>query len=325
MASLTLLAACSAALERPRSDWLSSVGRDHPLVGVIWDIPARRPLARETLVERLLTSEFVLLGDKHDNADHHRLQAEIVEALGARGRRPAVAFEPFTVDRRTALASALESPSVTPQLLIEAVAPDRPGWDWDLYAPVLAAALRARLPIVAADLDPAEVRVIYAKGLGGLDTAMVDRLALTEPRLNPQARQQLADEIRRDHCGHAPEAMLDRMVDLQRARDAQLGRALVDAVAAGAEGAILIAGGGHVRRDLAVPLDLERWAPGATIASLAFIEVFSDGPTSSDALAAQFDGRVPFDYVWFTPRVDTTDPCEQFRAPLERLHTKRPP
>ena len=37
--------------------------------------------------------DFVLLGEKHDNPDHHRLQAWMIDALVARGRRPAIAME----------------------------------------------------------------------------------------------------------------------------------------------------------------------------------------------------------------------------------------
>ncbi len=30
-------------------------------------------------------------------------------------------------------------------------------------------------------------------------------------------------------------------------------------------------------------------------------------------------GPFPFDYVWFTPRVDDLDPCEKFEKQLEGL------
>ena len=58
----------------------------------------------------------------------------------------------------------------------------------------------------------------------------------------------------------APEAMVDAMIDVQRARDATL----ADVVARARRGAtarVLIAGAGHVRRDRGAPLYLERRAP----------------------------------------------------------------
>ena len=38
---------------------------------------------------RLARAEFVLLGEKHDNPDHHRLQAEVLRGLTDRCPPPA--------------------------------------------------------------------------------------------------------------------------------------------------------------------------------------------------------------------------------------------
>ncbi len=320
---LALVAACTVVLH-DGGEWRSPVARDHPLVGMIWDVAARRPIARAALVERLAAADIVFLGDKHDNADHHRLQAEVIAALAARGRRPAVALEPITVDRGAALAAALADPAPTRERVIAAVAREQQGWDWDLYAPILDAALQARLRVVAADLDPADLRTMRSDGVGALAPATRARLALDRPLLDTAARALVAAEIRRDHCGHAPETMLERMVDMQQARDAQLGRALVDAIAAGADGAVLVAGVGHVRRDLAVPLHVARWAPDARVASVAFAEVTPGRTDVGAVLREEFGAYPPFDYVWFTPRVDAKDPCEEFRTQLERMHSAHP-
>jgi uncharacterized iron-regulated protein len=55
----------------------------------------------------------------------------------------------------------------------------------------------------------------------------------------------------------------------QRARDAHIAAAMRDA---GGDGAVLIAGAGHARRDMGVP----RLLPDADVISLAFIEVRAD-------------------------------------------------
>ena len=58
---------------------------------------------------------------------------------------------------------------------------------------------------------------------------------------------------------------------------------------------------------------------GAGVASVAFLEVRA-AATAPSAYAEDWDGgRLPFDYVWFTPRIDDVDPCEKFRKDLERL------
>jgi uncharacterized iron-regulated protein len=76
-----------------------------------------------------------------------------------------------------------------------------------------------------------------------------------------------------------------------------------------ADGAILIAGGGHARRDRGVPYYLALEAPGATVASVLLREV-RRGEESPERYGAD-DG--PFDYLWFTPRVSDEDPCAAHR------------
>jgi hypothetical protein len=78
-------------------------------------------------------------------------------------------------------------------------------------------------------------------------------------------------------------------------------------------------GAGHARSDRAVPFHLRRMAPGRAIISLAFLEV-STGADAATAYAAPFDGEtLPFDYVWFTPRVDIRDACERFEEQLKKM------
>ena len=132
---------------------------------------------------------------------------------------------------------------------------------------------------------------------------------------DPDEFRALAEQIREAHCGHAPQAALDRMVDVQRAWNAQLAGALAAAgTAAGVDrGAVLIAGSEHVRRDRGAPRRLAQLAPGAQIATVAFVET---DPRDPDARS---DASMPFDYVWLTPRLDLEDPCEKYRDELKRL------
>jgi len=71
-------------------EWESPVEKTHPLVGRIWDVKARAFIGEDALVARLVASRFVLLGERHDNPDHHALQAKLLRAILEAGRRPAV-------------------------------------------------------------------------------------------------------------------------------------------------------------------------------------------------------------------------------------------
>jgi uncharacterized iron-regulated protein len=293
------------------ASWQSPLLREHPLAGRIVEMATGRVLQEAGLVERLAAARFVLLGERHDNPDHHALQAAIVRGLVAAGRRPAIAFEMLPGDDQPAVARYLAGAPTDAAGLGPAVEWQRSGWpDWSMYRPIADVAVTAGLPIIAANLSRADTRRVRADGLGGLEAGAVTRLGLDRP-LPPEAAAALADEIRDVHCGHGTADLLDRMVVIQRARDAQMADRLAEA--GRADGAVLIAGSGHVRNDRGVPFYLARRVPDATIATVAFVEVSAGADSVADYAGYFGTTRLPFDYVWFTARVDDVDHCAAFR------------
>lgn len=57
----------------PNGPWQSQILKDHPLVGQVWDSSAGRWIPFLTLSYRLSNADWVLLGEQHDNPDHHTL------------------------------------------------------------------------------------------------------------------------------------------------------------------------------------------------------------------------------------------------------------
>jgi uncharacterized iron-regulated protein len=301
----------------PGEPWQAPLGQGHPLVGRIWDVAAGELIDSAALVDRLRHGRFVLLGEKHDNPDHHRLQAWLLRALVAAGRRPALGFEMFTLDDGTAIARQLAEHPTDAVGLAEAVNWQRSGWPaWAMYQPIAEAALEAKLPIIATNLAPATARALGQSGAAALEPVFAARYGLDRP-LAPEVQAAMAQEIHAAHCGYAVEAQVNAMLLVQRARDAQMADNL--AAAGQQDGAVLIAGAGHVRRDYGIPTYLASSTPEASVISVAFLEVSQDRlePT---AYVGRF-GRptFPFDYVWFTPRVDDDDPCVAFEEQLKKL------
>ena len=308
---LPLAAAAPVDEAPPVPPWDSALGRTHPLAGRIWPPATAAFVTPGALVTSLRDARFVLLGEKHDNADAHRLQAWVLGALVAAGRRPAVAFEMMSVDDDPAIAQAIAAHPRDPEAIARAVNWTRSGWpDFALYAAVVRVALDAGLPIVGANLSPRVLQTLRRGGLPAVDPALRVTLGVDRP-LPTEAALALFTEIRRAHCDALPDESIERMVDVQRARDGQMAEALVRAGNdRGGDGAVLIAGTGHVRNDRGVPWSLRRRVPGIRIASVAFLEV-RDAET--DPAAYGREGL--HDALWFTARVDDRDPCEVFRAP----------
>jgi uncharacterized iron-regulated protein len=313
---VVILTACASVVQLDTPAWQAPLGREHPLTGRVWDVAAARFIDAAALPPRLARARFVLLGEKHDNPDHHRLQATLVRALAAAGRRPAVAFEMLDTAQAPALARHLAAAPRDASGLGAAVGWKDSGWPpWPLYEPIAKAALDAGLPILAANLPAAVVSAVARGHASALPRSLVTAHGLDRP-LPSGAQADMAAEIRDAHCGHANPQMLINMIAAQRARDAHMAETLLTA---GGNGAVLISGTGHVRHDRGVPAYTRARQPTATIATVAFVEVQPNSTLPNDYAARFGATSLPFDYVWFTPRMDDDDPCETFRRSLERL------
>jgi uncharacterized iron-regulated protein len=329
----TLVAACASRPPCPDAHlpaatlsgpWTSAVGRDHPLVGHVYEVRSGRYVDLGALEAALAGAHFVLLGETHDNADHHRLQAQLVRAVTASGRRPALAFEMLDTAQQPAVDAAVAKPGHSPETISEAVSWAKSGWpSFDLYRPVFAAGLEADLPIAAANLPRKVVRQVVESGESALPPELRERLS-REPPLAPAERDALRREMGESHCGKLPEEMFDPLVLAQRARDVAMAERLFRADTG--QGAILIAGAGHVRTDRGVPAHLARDAQARPSVSVAFVEARAErcspaGYTEDLGVAA-----LPFDYVVFTPGAEREDPCKAMKVrPHPAPRTAPPP
>ncbi len=283
-----------------------------PLTGTdrIFDTRQARFVGRAALFTQLADADFVLLGETHDNPHHHRLQNEVLEGLAERKRRPAVAFEMIPSDRQADIDAFLSTRPEDIGKLGDVIAWEKSGWpDWGMYAPLVTTAVENAFPVVAADVPRNLLQRVRHEGFAALPPERQKELGLDTP-LTPELAQALEDEIRDAHCGYATPAMLDRMLPVQRLRDAWLAERLV--AGAADDGAVLIAGKGHTRTDRAVPAVLARMRPQAAIIAVGFVE-------ATDELDETRLAELPWDYVWLTEAGNTEDPCERFRESLEKM------
>lgn len=321
LALAVALPAGAGASVPPPPAFTVELGKDHPLAGRIFLPPENRMATVDEVVQAMRAADFVLLGEKHDNPDHHALQAWAVQNLVAGGRRPAVAFEMFGTDQGRRIAGYLARRPKDAAGLGKATSWEKTGWpDWTYYSPIAQAALDAGLPVVAANLPEEEARAITRRH--PVSQERLAELGLDQP-LPRALYADLAEDIRASHCNMLPETAVSPMVMAQRAKDGSMAAVMARAAKArGMDSAVLITGSGHARKDRGVPLALTRLVPEGRVFSIAFIEVVP-GENDPGAYAVSY-GKTgfPFDAVWFTPRLPGTDPCVGFAEHMRQRGDK---
>lgn len=300
------LAGCTSAGEAP---WRTTQLRDHPLVGRIWDVSAAREIPRDELVARLSRARIVLLGETHDNEDHHRLQAAIHGALTAQGKRPALVMEQFDLEHQPAIDAASGAPGATARS-VAAAGRMREGWNIDFYAPLLVQALETGTPVVAANLSRDAARSVMREGFASLGPGRAQAVAL-EQTWDAGREARLRRDIVEGHCGQVPDDLLPGLVAAQRARDALMADVML---AHAGRGVVGIVGRGHARRDLGVPRYIAQRDAQTTVAAVGMVEVDSERLRAEDYPS----DLAQFDYLWFTPRAQRKDPCAGFAMPARR-------
>lgn len=252
---------------------------------------------------RLAGNTIVLLGEVHDNAAQHRLRLALLRRAFAAGWRPAIVMEQFDVERQADIDRARREQPRDAQHLIDQATPRaaRPGegWNWSFYKPYVALALEYDVPLLAANLATADTRRIVRGGLAAsFDGQRLAALGLDRP-IAAEWQQAQEREIDRGHCGALPATIVPRMAQAQFARDA----VMADVLRRHAErGAVLLAGNGHVRRDLGVPRWLGDEAP----------RVFALGLLEHDEVHSPPGA---FDDTLRTEAAKRSDPCADFKPP----------
>lgn len=247
------------------------------------------PISPEGL-EALPSAPIVILGETHDNPEHHALQARAIAAI----RPSALVWEMLTADQAARMPEARDDAAVVGA----ALGWDGSGWpDFSLYFPLVQAAGAARH--YGGGVPREQARGAFAQGAAAVFAGDAARFGLDRP-LSPDDQAAREAEQFDAHCAAMPMEMMGGMVEAQRLRDAELARVALVALEQTGGPVVVIAGSGHARRDQGIPAALALAAPGTGVLSLAFVE--------SDPGA-----RAPFDLWLVTPPAERDDPCASLR------------
>lgn len=300
----------------------------HPLIDKIWSVDEQRFISAEQLKNLTNDYEVILLGETHDNARHHQLQAMMIDYQVQQQRSPSIAFEMLDKNQQDVIEqfqqTHQQNNNKTDQFA-RAIAWQESGWpEWSYYRPVFVQAIENNLPIIAANLDLTFIRSVIRQGEKALSDDMQD--LVKKYQYDKPVKHALEQDILAAHCDMLPEKMLAPMLLGQQVRDLSITQAILSALKErAAHGVILIAGSGHTRKDFGVPFYLQKEAPEYNVISIAFMEV-QEGEFQADSYAKGWalkeNSPLPFDYVWFTPQAQREDPCEKMKAHMKKKKEK---
>ena len=255
-------------------------------------------------------SKHILIGEKHDNSDHHQLELLLLEALDEQAEKDnetlSVVFEMLDSSQQQhvdsiaeALADNEDLTLSTEQIKADLQWPEH-GWAWDDYASVISWVLNRRISLLAGNIDSSQMSSVYRNGI---DAEFDSALALRE-----ELQQALLEQVYEGHCELMERESLSPMVDVQLAKDAAMTNALITA---DTDKSVLIAGTGHTRIDSAIPIHLRLNSSGPVL-SVALVEVDSDLSSITDYEMADL-----FDVLIFTPVANQRDYCAELEKTME--------
>ena len=261
---------------------------------------------------RLRGDTIVLLGEVHDNAEHHRQRLVVLRRALTAGWRPAIAMEQFDREQQADIDRARADRPRDAQHLINLATQqggaNRSNWNWNFYRPFVQLALEYDVPLIAANLSNADTSKVVREGYAAVfEAGPLKSLRLDQPvPAELQAAQER--EIDGGHCNVLPAKALPAMTRGQMARDAVMASILTKHAAVNehaAQGVVLLAGNGHVRRDIGVP----RWLDSALQARMLAVGFLEYGP------AVPLDKA--FDTAVRTAAAERADPCIEFKKRIK--------
>ncbi len=276
---------------------------DHPLVGKIWDMNSRSYMDEAALFARINMADILLLGETHDNPQHHEMQQKLLKVRIETGASPALMMEQLDAESQPALDHALTGSNRDEVLsnvtgLIKFT-------DKEPYRQLLAIAIDNKLPVIAANISSLRLQPVIWFGYSAYDAGELKRLAVEEVWSDTR-QNYLAAHMGGAHCGKLKDELRTGLTRSQRLRDALMADSAVPSIG---RGVVSIVGRDHARRDTGMPLYFSARAPSARIFSIGFIEV-SAGKTDPGAYEAESaTGDAPYDVIWFSPRAERADPC----------------
>jgi uncharacterized iron-regulated protein len=212
----------------------------------------------------LLAARVIAVGEKHDEASHHFVQAKVLAAVAERDPALVVGLEMVSQDQQAFLDDFLAGK--TSEADFSTWWKKTWGFDYAIYKPIFDAARLKRLKIYGLNAPIALVKAVAKKGISGLTPAERAALPATvEESSDPRYRAFVKDSL----SGHGlpPDAMR-RMIEAQAVWNETMGAKTAELAASSR--VLVIAGQGHMLWRAGIPESAARRGAGPAAVVLPY-------------------------------------------------------
>jgi uncharacterized iron-regulated protein len=218
----------------------------------------------DAFVDGLMAAKIIAVGEKHDEASHHLVQAKVLAAAAARDPKLVVGLEMVSQDQQAELDDFQSGK--TSEADFTAWWNKNWGYDYAIYKPVFDAARLGKVKIYGLNAPIALVKAVAKKGLSGLTPA--ERAALPasiQDSADPRYQAFVKDAL----SGHGlPPDAVARMIEAQAVWNETMGEKA--AALAAASRVLVIAGQGHMLWRAGIPESAARRGAGPSVVVLPY-------------------------------------------------------
>lgn len=219
----------------------------------LYDLRQQDVVTDAAAIERLKAARIVLVGEHHNNPDHHQAQLKVIRTLHNSGRKIAVGLEMFRKDSQDALdrwiAGKTSEAHFIPIFL------DNWNFDWKLYRPIFDYARENRIPMVGLNVAREITAQVAYKGFASLNEAQKGTLEGITCNVTPQYRAFISQAYGAHGHGNMN---FNRFCEAQLVWDTAMAVYAIDYLEQQPDRVmVILAGSGHARK-LGIPTQLAK-------------------------------------------------------------------
>lgn len=228
----------------------------------VWTVPGKGRVAAPEILARAASAQVVLLGESHDNAEHHRWELSTAAALAGLREKLVLGFEMFPRRVQAALDRWVAGELNEKEFLQASDWSQVWGYEAAFYLPLFHFARLNRIPMLALNVERNLVRVVGAQGLAAVPAEL--REGVSDPAGPSEtylARLFTAYSQHPEKTATPPtrtDPQFQRFVEAQLVWDRAMAQALADAAARDPDALVIgVMGARHIAHGEGVPHQLE--------------------------------------------------------------------